>query len=249
MHTDHLGPFLDALGSLFWLEITNKRWHANIAVGLKWLNEELGRYHQATPNLGKVKLVASQIRANDPGYPHLKVKAAQSKHLIAFGLALAVRHARGDATRPPFAFPTNGPHAESSEEYRTLVVECFSHLNAYVRAGDDEPFNKATCKGAIYGFLNAFDGLHVLFRRGVPEENHAKLPWHLRPKCHLMQHEAEDQLGRWGPPRTAWCYKDESFMGAVKNIAAKSTHPRTLETVVLLKTQLLVGIEALQMAR
>ena len=54
-------------------------------------------------------------------------------------------------------------------------------------------------------------------------------PFHLRLKAHLLQHLVEDQLDMWGSPSLFWCYGDENFIGAMKETAAKSKHPHTLE--------------------
>ena len=44
MHAGDLGVFQDAIGSLFFCEITNKQWHSSRAAGLAWLNAQLRNY-------------------------------------------------------------------------------------------------------------------------------------------------------------------------------------------------------------
>ena len=57
-----------------------------------------------------------------------------------------------------------------------------------------------------------------------------------------MQHLAQDQHGIWGSPRNTWGYGDETYMNCMKRLSRASTHPATLETVVLIKLALHNGI-------
>ena len=51
MHAADLGTFPDAVGSLFWTEITCKRFHASARAGLAWLNDDLTRFYSANRRL------------------------------------------------------------------------------------------------------------------------------------------------------------------------------------------------------
>ena len=97
--------------------------------------------------------------------------------------------------------------------------------------------------------LSALKDLHDMWRRDAPPNRQATLPWHLRPKAHGLQHLVQDQLRRFGSPRQFWCYGDEGFMGAVKDIAASSRHPSSLELTVLRKSQLSASLVAWEDAR
>ena len=55
MHAGDLGTFQDAMGSLLWLEITNKQWHRNQHVGLQRLNELLTNCYGSHPDQGLSK--------------------------------------------------------------------------------------------------------------------------------------------------------------------------------------------------
>lgn len=70
------------------------------------------------------------------------------------------------------------------------------------------------------------------------------MPWHIRPKHHLLQHAAEDQLRSWGSPSSSWCYCDEDFVGGIKKVAGASRHPRTIEARVTEKSMVLAGVDA-----
>ena len=244
MHAGDLGPSQDVIGSLFWLEITNKAWYRTNAAGLRALNNQLALYYRANPELDPTKLSTSQIRSRLPGYPCLKAKAGVTRHLVGFALTLAARHAHGDGDRAPFSFRATSRLAPRVDEYRRLVLELFSGLNEYTLATDEEAYDIAACKRGMYRYLQSLRGLNVLWRHGAPAADHAVMPWHIRQKAHLLQHLVEDQLKRWGSPRRFWCYGDESFVGAMKDLAGRSKHPSTLELVVMQKLQVFCGVHA-----
>ena len=134
--------------------------------------------------------------------------------------------------------------AGCAAEYRELVLRCLQGLADYLDSLAEDAFDAEACKRGMYTYLNAMHDLHALWRRFTPVERHAQQPWHLRPKCHMLQHVVEDMLDRWGSPKMFWCYMDESYLGNVKTIAASSKHPSTLESTVLAKVQLGSGIRA-----
>lgn len=172
MHTADLGVFPDALGSLFWLHVTHKSWYKNRLMGLKQLNKELdlyfaaNRYRRMTPTS---RLTIRQIRAEKPGYPFLKVKAAQARHLCEFGLLMAQRHEHGDPGRTRFAFRPNHPLAGRTAEHNALVTQVFQAMVDMQRSIVASPFEPDACKTSIYQLLNAFDRLNTMWRQGRPE--------------------------------------------------------------------------------
>ena len=243
MHAGDLGSFPDALGSLFWIEMSNKAWHRNNAAGLRYLNEQLALYAQANPDIVKLRLQMTQLRSKE-GYPTLKAKAAEARHAVGFALLLAARHARGDAARRPFSFRAGSRLARYSAEHRGLALRCFQGLNAFLVACDEAAFDARECRRGMYEYLQSLHELNLLWRRHLPLGEHVGQLWHLRQKCHLLQHLVEDQVHVWGSPRQFWCYGDENFVGAVKDVAARSKHPSTIERTVLKKAQLAAGLYA-----
>jgi hypothetical protein len=84
--------------------------------------------------------------------------------------------------------------------------------------------------------------MYQCLRDGVDEAVHNKLPWLVRPKAHMLQHLCEEKLPLWGAPSRFWSYRDESFIGAVKIIAARSKKPELLEQRILEKLLILAGL-------
>ena len=79
MHSGDLGPFADAVGSLFYLEIMNKDWYPCAAAGIHALNTELRDYDRANPTFSPCTLTRFMIMSKDPGFPSLKAKAAHTR--------------------------------------------------------------------------------------------------------------------------------------------------------------------------
>ena len=244
MHAADLGVFQDAVGGLFWLEISNREWHPNRRAGLAWLQSQLRDYYRANPELARLHLTLPMLRGRTPAYPTLKAKAAQTRHVAGFALALAQRHALGDATRPPFAFRQRSRLSRYSGEYRSAMVQVCEGMVEYHRSCGAEPWAPARCRDVMYRVLQGMNALRLLMRRHLPPDQHRAEPFPLRPKAHMLQHLVEEKLSLWGSPRDFWCYGDEDFLGFVKGVAAGSRHPATLERVVLQKWALWSGLHA-----
>jgi hypothetical protein len=144
MHAGDLGCFADAVGGLFWCEVTCKAWHRNQLNGLLYLNGELKKYYNAKKALGLSSLyplALSQLKG-EGGRPVLKAKAAQCRHVAEFCLQLAYKHKFGTANRPPFTF--RGARLRGHEaEHLDALVEMFQGLVNYHRA----------CSAEVQGYV------------------------------------------------------------------------------------------------
>jgi hypothetical protein len=92
-------------------------------------------------------------------------------------------------------------------------------------------------------YLDAYGKLHCLWREGLTQEQVSRMPFHVRPKTHLLQHLAEEQLRMYGSPAMSWCYRDEDFIGSVKRTAQYSKHPATLEVRCMEKLRILAKLD------
>ena len=246
MHSGDLGTFADAVGSLFWLEISHKGWHRNKRRGLESLNSDLNQYYLAhhDQNLSKLSpLVLSQILGKSPGFPFLKAKAAQVRHAAEFCLSLAKRHQAGDQHRPAYEFKRNSRMHPHTARHLELLVSLFEGFLGFTMSCSATPFVTEDCRKAMYQYLQSLEALHKLWRLGVPVALQRPLPFHLRPKAHACQHLVEEKIEAFGSPNQFWCYRDEDFIGTVKGIAHKTKHPATLEQRVIEKLRIWAALE------
>jgi hypothetical protein len=242
MHAADLGTFQDAVGSLFWLEATHKPWHRTQLRGLQNLNRMINEFYAAHPGLGLTKatpLVWTQILAEKPGYPNLKAKAAQTRHLAQFCLTLAQLHRSGNAGRPAFVFQPGHWLELEAARHRDLLVLLFEGFLEFNQSCACHPFVPAECRAAMYKYLQALGDLHRLWRAGRTVEQQRRLPFHLRQKAHVCQHMVEEKIDAWGSPSSFWCYRDEDFIGCIKDIARKTMHPASLEEKLIHKLRIL----------
>jgi hypothetical protein len=210
------------------------------------LNEDLKAYYTANNDQGLSSiypLVMSQITSEKPGYPCLKSKAAQCRHLAQFGLLLAQRHRYGGGGQGPFKFRLSSRMNAQTDQHLDLLERMFQGLVKYHRSCSEEPFPEDECRQGMYDFLEALSGLNRLWREGLPADHSEKgLPFHLRPKAHGLQHLVSDKLFLFGSPAAFWCYRDEDYIGAVKRIAQNSKHPWTIEKRVMEKLRILTKL-------
>ena len=241
------GTFPDVAGSLLWLEATHKPFYKSNTVGLKKINQDLGRYYALNRDrkLSELKnLSMTQVRAQKPGFPMLKAKAAECRHVMGFLVLLARRQQFGDSTRPPFSFrPSHRLHARVVE-HRALVTKLFEAVMDWQHACAAEPYVAANCKVAMYQYLTVLSALNGMWRDGLPDALQRLMPWHIRPKCHLLQHLVEEQLECWQSPNNFHCYADEDFVGCCKKVAMTCKHPASLERRIIDKARLLSGVDA-----
>lgn len=227
MHAGDLGVFQDVLGSVLFIEISNKQWHGSRSIGMARVNAELKQYYAANRDrkFSPVHLTVQQIigsKKTKNQYPYLKAKAAQTRHLCEFVLVLAYRHMRGDEGRAPLRFSRTHHLSGREDEHLREVVNMMEGLVGYHRACAATPFDEAAatqCKQEMYRVLSSLQALHNLWREGLPEIRKKVQPFHLRPKAHILQHLVEDKLSLWGSPQNSWCYRDEDFVGAIKVVA------------------------------
>ena len=185
---------------------------------------------------GKMQLTQTMITPKDTKYPVLKAKATQARHPVGFARPPAQRQA-GHLGRP--AMVLRGAMVGHSAEYRRLVVTLCDALQGYLDAINAEPFDTEGCRRSILAILRTHNRLNRLWR-WLP----GRKPFHRRQKMHMLLHLAREQIDRFGNPKDYWCYRDEDFVGGLKQICAKSKHPRSIEKVVMKKMRLLSAIFA-----
>ena len=92
----------------------------------------------------------SQVFGKEPGYPYLKAKAAQTRHLVGFCLTLARLQRAGNETRSPFAFKANHRLADHSRTHGDLLVRLFEGLSRFVTSCSADVFDADVCRDGMY---------------------------------------------------------------------------------------------------
>jgi hypothetical protein len=112
-----------------WVEITEKTFRPNMALGVEWLNGSLQAFYSANPALTRLNVTLKMIKTSklaDVG-PTLKSKAAECRHAAQFAKFLAYRHAR------LLQFEDERLHPVSAE-YGRLAVEAAEAMVSYHEA-------------------------------------------------------------------------------------------------------------------
>ena len=169
------------------------------------------------------QLTAARIRStSDSGYPKLKAKGAQVRHVAPFSLEVAKRFARpGDPRTCPEA-----RHDQLIIGINQLLCELYQ-----IMATSSQFFTEGA-KARIRYIGNAMPQLYqelyaAAARLGVKA-------WKMTPKAHLVQELLLYQCQVWGNPAYYWCYCDEDLVGLTVEIA-QSCHPATLCVTALVK--------------
>jgi hypothetical protein len=212
------------------------------------LNVQLRQYYDANDIDGSmsrvVPLMWQQLRSKQVKFPALKAKAAQTRHLVPFCLALAHLHRDGSADRRQFSFRRNHRLTPHLQRHLDLQVALFTGLNGFLQTAAAEPFDAQANKMAMYLYLQSLNDLNALWRNGLNEQAASAQPYHLRPpKSHACHHLVEDKLEVFGSPIAFWGYRDEDYVGYVKRIAQRTSHPATIEQRCLEKLRIVSALE------
>ena len=90
--------------------------------------------------------------------------------------------------------------AGKTAEHLELMINVFRGMEQYCRSLSAELFEAEACKRGMMLYLESFSSLNALWRVGRPDDEVDRLPWHIRPKCHILQHLALDQIPIFGSP-------------------------------------------------
>ncbi len=131
--------------------------------------------------------------------------------------------------------------ADDDFEYRTARHCCVAGLRDFYASLEKNPFEPASCADATRRAIENLKRMNLLAREpGMP----SPAAWHLTPKVHLAQELGEFQCRVLGNPKIFWCYRDETYMGVVKRICLKTSHPRTMEKMLRWKLDILEWLDA-----
>ena len=183
---------------------------------IRKLYEDIQKWYSRTkcPSRLQGKLTVERVRAKS-GYPKLKSKANQARHLAFYVLEIMVAHSRGD------------------ERDRHLVAVCQMLVRYYEVLNSESLYLRPEARDELvqigFRLASAYSKLASwAFAEGVKM-------WKTSPKLHLFQHLCEHQSYYWRlNPRYWWCYSDEDLVGQLITVA-ESLHPRTMAVNTLMK--------------
>ena len=219
MHCGCLGVNLYLLGSVIW-----ERFHvmkgfvtrpqSTLTEMLRFIKIAAKEIGQKRPPINDLVIGMLSNGSSQPR-PRLKVKAAESRHLLS-----CVNWLLQNLWAP-------------KSEYEELVMQCVKALSGFYDqiylwdAGDME--GRSGCLKHGKRFLQLYAELVIMNKDGILYK------WF--PKFHLFQHLLESQIPFLGNPKDAWCYFDESNIGLASKLA-ESCHPSTIHYLVLTKARL-----------
>ena len=226
LHSLDLGFSAHITANTFWESIRRHCWGASDQPGNAALLDKAMIEHckaNNVPSRIQGQLTTERIRStSDSGYPKLKAKGAQVRHLAPFSLEVARRFARpGDPATCPEA-----RHDQLIIALNQLLCELYR-----IMATSSQFFTEAA-KVRIQYIGNAMPQLYQQLYA-----NAARLgvkAWKMTPKAHIVQELLIYQCQVWGNPAYYWCYCDEDLVGLTVEIA-QSCHPSTLCVVALVK--------------
>ena len=186
---------------------------SSIMILVKHAAKELG---MDRPPLNTITL--GMIRAPKGGNLKLKIKAGEARSMVAC-FAWILQN----------TFPPTSSHAEMRMRCVVSFAKMYDELAQWSGVESAAAASSAGRRGLmLYGDLNA----EAVLKKGPNSP-----AWKLYPKMHLLLHILEDQIAVSGNPREAWCYADESEIGAAATVA-ESVHPKTVQKVVIEKYRL-----------
>ena len=210
-----LGVTLHILGNIMWHSVVEQHWGANnIDDNVALLEMDLRKWEKRTRSEHKLQgsLTKERLR-NSSGFPKLKAKGAQSRHLAPYALHLALEMDDGtDSSRLIVAVAQ-------------LLVEFYDLL-----AGASEFFTQTVAEKF---HCVCFNMMLIYAELSVLAANSDVKAWKFIPKMHLLQHLPR-QADMRGNPSYSWCYADEDLVGMAIDIA-QGSHWSTVEVTALVK--------------
>ena len=227
LHAIDLGFGSHVIGNTFWESIRRHAWGAStLDANAERLNADMVKWSKENkvPSRIQGQLTAERIRStSDSGYPKLKAKGAQTRHLAPYALHLARRFKRTVA---------DGHDQTTADHDRTIVGICLYLCRMYHIFATSSQFFTDAIKAELRDIGNMLPQLYQRLyaeaaRRGIKA-------WKMTPKLHLVQELLLFYCQVWGNPAYYWTYCDEDLVGLMVEIAT-SCHPRTMAATALVK--------------
>ena len=198
LHCMDLGVSQDILGNIMWeaLEWVCEGSSRKAKVVDLW--KQIKEYYDEFKPTTMLQALTVEMIKQTKKAPKFRAKGAETRHMVPFGLLLAIEidKLRADV------------HSNAVVKVASSLLdiyEIFAHRPVDHRALSE------TCRRVC-----------LLYRSLNPKPTCTQDGWRIKPKFHMMCELCEYQASEFGSPEEFWAYKDESFVG----FAAEFSHKR-----------------------
>ena len=209
LHTLDLGFSQDVLGNIFWewmhstsCTATNKAQR----VAALWL--EIQKYYKECKPPTRINRLTEDMVKRSGKSRKFKGKLAETRHLVAFALELAMEMNKSYGTT-------------HSKTVKAMMANLY---NFYILMGSD-----AYDPQQAGDFARQCCILYTSLREEAEAAGKATL-WKVKPKMHMFIEMAEGQSEEAGNPSDFWTYMDEDFMGFIGQMAGSRGGKREVST-------------------
>ena len=216
LHALDLGEAGHIIGNILWDSIKTRKWGGrNQDANIDLLEADLRSWEKRVkaPTRLQVTLSVARMRCSS-GYPKLKTKGAQTRHLAPYALTVAQRFSLGT----------------TYDKMKIAVAQLLCKLYNIMASSSQfmTPAALAEFRSTGQRMVLLHSKMHAdAFERG-------ERMWKFPPKAHLIDHMVSYQASEWGNPSYSWCYGDEDLVGQCIEIAS-SCHPKTCNITALIK--------------
>ena len=213
------------------LVMSDHRLGTRMDVRLKAINDKLEAFYTARPGYNRMPALRLRNLELD-GWACLSgatVKAASTRGLAPFLVELCDEF-----------------YADESDEYQRCVSRAARALNQfYIVLYEGDRFLSASEQNAVRRALSMLGACFQQFRNIA--QSRGLLAWNISPKVHMQQHFKD--LCKCMNPRCLQCYSEESHVGTMTKIWARSAQGRyagSVQRMTLMKRLVAVNVRMLR---
>lgn len=209
LHSLDIGCTQEILGSLFWEFIVKSPLAQGRTQDLRrqCLWALILEYYSTARPTTKLNGLTMEMVRRDGSKARLRAKAAETRHLLPFGVDLAQKMVDADPSR-----------------HNSTVFNMVKYLYSFYMSFGSVPFNVEYAQDVGMKRLRLYSDLS---REAIADDFPA---WAMKPKFHLFGEMILFQLDASGDPSLVWTYCDEDWVGKAAKLAHSRGGPRTAST-------------------
>lgn len=189
LHCMDLGCSQDILGNIFWEALPWCCKGRSRKAQAENLWEKICEYYAEFDPSTKLQGFTLEMIKQPKKSPKLRAKGAETRHLVAFGVLLAIEL-----------------HERRNDTHSLVVVKVANYLFELYCLFAQRPVDARTIGTTCRQLCLLYSSLQ-------PEGDDSV--WRVKPKFHMLAELCEYQVDQFGSPEEFWAYKDESFVGFV----------------------------------